>query len=309
MGTRTTAAGALHQWRGTRRQGPRPQADGTAALTEARQLFEQAEALQRQNQPQYELLYSLQGFQYCDLILAPAERMAWRSLLAPQVTGSSAATAMPASRKLPPTPPEPQAQQQSPLDVTRASPATRAEPRPEATEAVSLAEAERRATQTLQWVTSQHWLLDIGLDHLSLARVALYRAMLDPAARTAYTAQSARTALDALRKANSLHHLPKALLTAAASHHLVGEPATARALLDEAQQIAERGPMPLYLADVHLHRARLVGILGPDERRKHWPGVDPKDELARARKLIDQHHYGRRFEELADAEAAASQWR
>ena len=28
--------------------------------------------------------------------------------------------------------------------------------------------------------------------------------------------------------------------------------------LSEAQQIAERGPMPLFLADVHLHRARLV---------------------------------------------------
>ena len=63
--------------------------------------------------------------------------------------------------------------------------------------------------------------------------------------------------------------------------------------LAEAQQIAERGPMPLYLADVHLHRARLF---------------QDRDELARARTLIDKHQYGRRREELEDAEAAAANW-
>jgi hypothetical protein len=47
--------------------------------------------------------------------------------------------------------------------------------------------------------------------------------------------------------------------------------------------------MPLYLADVHLHRARLFR---------------DKAELAKARALIEKHGYGRRREELADAEAA-----
>jgi tetratricopeptide (TPR) repeat protein len=298
---RTAAADALHQWGGTQAQGRMPQGDGTAALTEARQLFEQAEALQRQHQPDYELLYSLAGFRYCDLILALAERAAWRSLLTLRALDSAtAASAVPASLKLP-TSPEPRAQQQSSVDAPRVSPATRNESRPEATEA--LAEAERRAKRMFEWRVPGDPLLDIAQDHLTLARVALYRTMLDPTARTAYTAQPARTALDALRKANTLDHLPKALLTAAIAHYLTGDSATARALLDEAQQIAERGPMPLYLADVRLHRARLVGVLGTDERRKHWPGVDPRTELAQARALIDQHHYGRRFEELADAEA------
>ncbi len=301
--SRAAAANALHQWRGTQGHGHRPRGAGSAeAMTEARQLFEQAEVLQRQDQPHYDLLYSVRGFDYCDLILAPAELMAWRCLLALRVLGSSTT-----STAMRPTPPEPRAQQQSPVDAPSASSATRSESHPEATEA--LVEAERRASYALSISTQRLGLLSIALDYLTLARVALYRALLDPAARTAYTAQPARTALDALRKANSLSHLPKALLTAAIAHYLADDPDTARDLLDEAQQIAERGPMPLCLADVHLHRARLVGVLGADERRKHWPDVDPRAELARARELIDKHHYGRRFEELADAEAAASHWR
>jgi hypothetical protein len=39
-------------------------------------------------------------------------------------------------------------------------------------------------------------------------------------------------------------------------------------------------------------------------RKKDYPGIDPKAELAKARALIKKHRYGRRQEELADAEAA-----
>jgi hypothetical protein len=81
-----------------------------------------------------------------------------------------------------------------------------------------------------------------------------------------------------------------ALLTAALYYGTLGkQPAEARRYLAEAQQIAERGPMPLYLADVHLHRARLFR---------------DKAELAKARALIEKHGYWRRKEELEDAEAA-----
>ena len=85
-----------------------------------------------------------------------------------------------------------------------------------------------------------------------------------------------------------------ALLTAALYHGTLGaDPDEARRLLAEAQQIAERGPMPLYLADVHLHRARLFR---------------DRTALVEARALIDRHGYGRRRDELADAEAAAAHW-
>jgi hypothetical protein len=36
-----------------------------------------------------------------------------------------------------------------------------------------------------------------------------------------------------------------------------------RSDLDEAWEIAERGPMPLFLADIHLHRARLFHADNP----------------------------------------------
>ncbi len=39
--------------------------------------------MQAEDQPQYPLLYSVRGFRYCDLLLAPAERAAWQRQLAP----------------------------------------------------------------------------------------------------------------------------------------------------------------------------------------------------------------------------------
>jgi hypothetical protein len=80
------------------------------------------------------------------------------------------------------------------------------------------------------------------------------------------------------------------------------------ALATEVCEIAERGPMPLFLANVHLYRARIVGMTNAEGRMTNWPEVDPKAELARARALIEKHGYWRRREELADAEAASVAW-
>jgi hypothetical protein len=74
---------------------------------------------------------------------------------------------------------------------------------------------------------------------------------------------------------------------------LSGREDGARADLDEASEIAERGPMPLFQADVQLYRARLFR---------------DRDALADARRRIEKHGYGRRLEELADAEAASEGW-
>jgi tetratricopeptide (TPR) repeat protein len=264
MGHRTTAADALHQ-------------SGAAdERREARALFEEAEVLQRERQPQYNVLYSLQGFQYCDLILAPAERAAWGNVLSRPAAARVASGAPVAA------------------GVTRtAEVAGYAASRSEIEAALAVAEAVRRATKTLPIGERNHWLLDIALDHLTLARVALYRALLEAVPATEYRNPHLDTALDGLRKAGQIDHLPKALLTAAWHQHLLGDDDAARRHLREAQQIAERGPMPLYLADVHLHRARLFR---------------DRAELAKARTLIDKHHYGRRHEELADAESASHHW-
>ena len=236
-----------------------------SSADEARILFQEAERIEAERCPEWPLLPSLRGFNYCDLILAPTERAAW----------------------------------QQELTVTH---------RDLAAIDSALAEAQDRAEQVTERARRKANLLEIALDLLTQARVALYRTMLEPAIPAAPALHSATTALAAMRKANVAVFRLLALLTAATAHHLTGDNASALALFDEAQHIAERGPMPLYLADVHLHRARLVGILPPNQRADHWHGVDPKAELAKARALIEKHGYWRRREELADAEEAAKNW-
>jgi hypothetical protein len=61
--------------------------------------------------------------------------------------------------------------------------------------------------------------------------------------------------------------------------------------------------MPLVMADIHLHRARLLGL--SKDRPANYPWTSPLNDLAEARRLIEKHGYGRRKEELEDAEAAA----
>ena len=231
---RTTAADALHQ---------------SGQRAEAGALFAEAEAMQQEMQPEFALLYSVQGFRYCDWLLAPAEEAAWRKLL-----------------------------QLQPL-----SPA-------ESSLSVGLAEVERRATTTLAWAEQYLGLLDIALDHLTLARAGLLRAILSgPLPQPALHLPHVPAALNGLRAAGDVEFIARGLLTAALYHFVRGEHDLTRKHLDEAQQIAERGPMPLFLADVHLHRARLF----------HDPAA-----LAEAARLIRTLGYARRNAELADAEAA-----
>jgi hypothetical protein len=61
--------------------------------------------------------------------------------------------------------------------------------------------------------------------------------------------------------------------------------------------------MPLFMADIHLHRARLFGL--SKDRSATYPWISPQADLAEARRLIEKHGYWRRKEELEDAEAAA----
>jgi hypothetical protein len=104
-----------------------------------------------------------------------------------------------------------------------------------------------------------------------------------------------------LRRAGTVEFLVLGLLTRAWLRSLTGQatgPDSARSDLDEAWEIAERGPMPLFLADIHLYRARLFF------RDKPYPWQSPQHDLAEARRLIVKHGYLRRKEELEDAESA-----
>jgi hypothetical protein len=243
MCERAAAADALHQ---------------SGGRAEAGALFAEAEKMQKERQPEFDLLYTLQGFLYCDWLLAPAERAAWQALL----RGAGLQTAQGMEEEVDPV-------------------------------AIS-AEVERRAETTLSWVTPQNWLLEIALDHVTLARVGLVRALLsERASQPALDLPHVAAAVNGLRNAGHVTHLPNGLLAAAVYHFVRGDEVAARRALDEAQEIAERGPMPLYLADVHLHRARLFR---------------DRTGLAKARELINKHGYGRRTDELEDAEAAAKNW-
>jgi tetratricopeptide (TPR) repeat protein len=260
MGTRTTHADALHQ---------------AGRRDEAEARFREAEQMQAQRQPAYPLPYSLQGFRYCDLLLSAVERDAGKT--------------------------EGDRNKDEGLALCR-----------------SVAE---RAAQTLKWATeAKLGLLDIALDHLTLGRAALYAAILESRSRQREMVQpsppptsdesqrgftSAATELDhavsGLRRAGQQDYLPRGLLTRAWLRSLTAArtgPESAQSDLDEAWEIAERGPMPLFLTDIHLYRARLFF------REAMYPWQSPQHDLAEARRLIFKHGYLRRKEELEDAEAA-----
>lgn len=68
MASRTTAADASHQ---------------SGQRMEAGTLFAEAERMQQEDESQFDLLFSLPGFRYCDWLLAPAEQAAWQHVLNP----------------------------------------------------------------------------------------------------------------------------------------------------------------------------------------------------------------------------------
>ncbi|MGH8590198.1 MAG: hypothetical protein ACREXX_13010 [Gammaproteobacteria bacterium] len=235
IGKRTTLADARHQ---------------SGARADALALFREAEAMQAQQQPQYPLLYSLQGFRYCDLLLDGAERMAWATTL----------LSAPAAMDTRPLQPQ--------LD--------------------GLKEVEQRAAKLFEWHVPQDPLLDIALDRLTLGRVALYRAIqqdssFEPAREPLFAA------VDGLRAAGTMDYVPRGLLIRAWLRFMEGDPDGAKADLDEAWQIAERGSMKLHMADILLHRARLFR---------------DRAALEGASKLIAETGYHRRDAELADAREA-----
>jgi hypothetical protein len=158
-----------------------------------------------------------------------------------------------------------------------------------------------RATQTLKWVSERGWLLDIALDHLTMGRAALYCAILENTDFRPHNPAFSHVdlAVDGLRHAGHQQYLPLGLLTRAWLRSLTGRrtgPESAQSDLDEAWEVAERGPMPLHMADIHLYRARLFF------REDPYPWKSPQADLAEARRLIEKHGYWRRKEELEDAE-------
>ena len=160
----------------------------------------------------------------------------------------------------------------------------------------------------IEWRIPDDSLLDIALIDLTLGRASLYRWLAEgsePRAASGNSTTLSRcpsalsqhlaAAVDGIRNSGQTDYLPQALLTRAWQRQLTGDPSGVASDLDEAWEIAKRGPMPLYQADILLTRARLFFRDDLDTARQN---------LAEARRLIEKHGYHRRDEELEDAEAA-----
>jgi tetratricopeptide (TPR) repeat protein len=225
MSKRTKVGDAFHQ---------------AGRLTEAGAAFHEAEELQKKRQSNFPLLYSLQGFNYCDLLLSQGD----------------------------------------------------------------YAEVERRASQMLEWVTAQNWLLDIALDNLSLARALAMQT--SEVSKTSEVLPHLNRAVDGLRQAGQQQYLPLGLLARAEYHRLAGAFDKAQKDLDEAFSIASRGGMRLHLADCRLAYARLkverLKVEGSTLNIQPVTLNDAREHLAAAKEIIAATGYHRRDGEVGALE-------
>ncbi len=247
MSKRTALADALHQagrW------------EASAAA------FREAEAMQAEQQPQYPRLYSLQGYQFCDLLLSRGEPADGSGLEGVRWVGLR------------------------PTGGARPHPTETAERYREGCE-----EVRERAEQFFEWRVPGDPLLDIALDHLSLGRAHLGLALTSGASPdVTEAAEHLDRAVEGIRQAGREDCLPWALLARAALRRLRDDEAGAAADLREAEEIAERGHMRLHEADVHLEWTRLHLATGDRDAAGR--------RLAQARGLVTKIGYGRRQREV-----------
>ena len=195
-------------------------------------------------------------------------------------------------------------------------------------------EARDRATQTLELAHRTQRLLDVALNRLSFGRANLARALASaprgPSPRAANgDARAAAADLDEavenLRAAGRNEHVSGGLIARAAFRRAVGDWDGAARDLDEAQEIAEPGPMRLYLCDIALERARLAlarleafaplasllepsppPLASPDAATAAALREGARKQLDLARKLIAECGYHRRDHELAELDAVVA---
>ena len=247
MFRRTTLAAVLHR-------AARPERSLAA--------FHEAEAMQAEDQPEYPLLYSLRGFQYCNLLLEEV----WRVI--------------------------------GPLSIFEPK---AGEPQIEAALS-RCREVRRRAETTLEWVRGKLGILDEALDHLTLGRTYLLEGQVlsvagrEPEDDVLTQAETHLTeAVSLLRQAGQQQELPRGLLARAALHRVkfqmtndASQIANAERDLDEAEQIAGRGGMLIWQIEAALERCRLALACGNRDgaRRKL---DEAKALVKKTEKLYEPH--------------------
>jgi tetratricopeptide (TPR) repeat protein len=183
-----------------------------------------------------------------------------------------------------------------------------------------------RAAQSVEIARQTQGLLDIALATLMLDRICITLALRSLASGTFAATVEARSAganldeaMEGLRASGQSDFVPRGLIARAAFRRAVGDWDGAARDLDEAEEIAEPGPMRLFLCDCALERARLAlarreafaplaGLIDPSPRPPALPdaataaalGEEARNELDAARKLIAACGYRRRDEDLAE---------
>ena len=236
----------------------------------AAQTFQLAEKFQQENQPQFHLLHFDNGFYYCMFLLGGAERSAWRKVLGHEIGSHERNDVV--------------------LSLCN-SIVGRANSGLKLTEEF-INYAQSSVSQTYTDYKS------LAMDHLSIGN-AMFFACIISGAEMFKTDQKwsshLKTAVDCFRRSNQQDMLPLGLLARSFLLSLNGDNNGSQSDLDEAWDIASRGPMRLHMADIHLYRARLFF------REEHYPWESPRADLEAAEKLINECGYHRRDEELADA--------
>ena len=196
---RTTLADALHQ---------------AGQRDEARRLFADAETMQLQDQPEYPLLYSVQGFQYCDLLLSDVEQTVlnpeWKTHSLEHMRSTCVQVTLRVNKT---------------ITWARLGGATLL--------SVALDNLTLGRAGLYLWVLNGSW-RRAGAD-------AHETRPMPPS----NVGDHLTDAVDGLREAGSTNHLPGALISRAWLRFLIGNIDASEADLSEAQEIATRGAMKL----------------------------------------------------------------
>jgi len=190
---------------------------------------------------------------------------------------------------------------------------------------------QKRTALIFDWADQYGALLDRALAGLALAYAHLGLAIADSVKRNLTKTYAEvhiaharfEEGVEGLRAAGTSHHFPRGFLGRAVLYRSVGDWDRAKRDLDEVEEIAEPGPMRLFLCDMALERARLAfarieafaplnGMLEKDNSPE--PTVPSAEEIAElkseaekqlkiAADYIEKCGYHRRDEELAELQA------
>jgi tetratricopeptide (TPR) repeat protein len=193
-------------------------------------------------------------------------------------------------------------------------------------------EVRKRAKIAIDIAQRGHWLADVGTATMTLGRSSFGLALQSVVKKKSSKVSESRASdawtqlcqgVEGLRATGWDEYISRGLVARAAFHRGVGDWDGAARDLDEVEEIAEPGPMRLYLCDMALERARLAfakfeafapltGLLENDNPpRPTVPGAqqiaelktETEKQLKIAAEYIEKCDYHRRDEALAELQA------